>query len=339
MKKLYLIGNGFDLAHGIRTGYNDLLDWYKKRVMTNVRQRDWHKDVFLHAKLYSNRNLRGHSVRHNCPSDFNALIASQDLVKVKSEFFNDLLSSHRERNWVDIESFYFESLKQIAEIPKSKISASDRLQKVENLNKQFQGIQDLLVKYLQTLKRNVEPIPAFLKLFDANTHQKLFLNFNYTNTLDSYVERFINSKKVTQVANIHGQLGEKENPIIFGYGDQHDEIYTILENFNEFEYIKFIKYPKYPLSDGFQKLTQFINKSYEKFTVDIIGHSCGLSDRTLLREILENKNCHSVSIHYYPDKNDFERKSSALTRHFQDKIVFLKNIQPFNTRLRCPQAK
>lgn len=34
MKKLYIIGNGFDLAHGIRTSYNDFISWYKKKVMT-----------------------------------------------------------------------------------------------------------------------------------------------------------------------------------------------------------------------------------------------------------------------------------------------------------------
>ena len=26
--KLVLIGNGFDLTHGLKTSYNDFLDWY-----------------------------------------------------------------------------------------------------------------------------------------------------------------------------------------------------------------------------------------------------------------------------------------------------------------------
>ena len=28
MNRLILIGNGFDLAHGLKTSYNDFINWY-----------------------------------------------------------------------------------------------------------------------------------------------------------------------------------------------------------------------------------------------------------------------------------------------------------------------
>lgn len=28
MNRLVIIGNGFDLAHGLKTGYKDFIDWY-----------------------------------------------------------------------------------------------------------------------------------------------------------------------------------------------------------------------------------------------------------------------------------------------------------------------
>ncbi|MGI4750703.1 MAG: AbiH family protein [Janthinobacterium lividum] len=31
MNRLILIGNGFDLAHGMKTSYNDFILWYLKK--------------------------------------------------------------------------------------------------------------------------------------------------------------------------------------------------------------------------------------------------------------------------------------------------------------------
>jgi len=60
----------------------------------------------------------------------------------------------------------------------------------------------------------------------------------------------------------------------------------------------------------------------DKFQVYIIGHSCGLSDRTMFREIFGHENCRSIKIFYYqrPDgSTDFTQKTFDMARHFTDK--------------------
>jgi len=42
MNDLYLIGNGFDLAHGLKTSYNDFLLWYLKESLQTL----WNFDHF-----------------------------------------------------------------------------------------------------------------------------------------------------------------------------------------------------------------------------------------------------------------------------------------------------
>ena len=36
MNRIVLIGNGFDLAHGLKTSYADFIYWYWKRRITGL---------------------------------------------------------------------------------------------------------------------------------------------------------------------------------------------------------------------------------------------------------------------------------------------------------------
>lgn len=336
--QLFLIGNGFDLAHGIPTSYNDLINWYGEELIKKLSKVHRVDDDFFETSLRVPLGGKVYDIR-DCPSTFSKLL-KLGYAKSKSDFFTELLTYYREGNWVDIEGFYFEKLKKIAEIPKDKINPEERLKRIKSLNQEFQNIQSLLSSYLNTLKDEITLIPEFIDMFKTTStgDRNMFLTFNYTNTIDIYLNH-LNYSKNSEVVYIHGKLNTENNPVIFGYGDQHDEIYPTLENFNQNEFLEYIKYPKYTLSDGFQKLSRFINAPHRTYDVNIIGHSCGLSDRTLLKEILENPNCARIFIHHFPDRKDFARKATELTRHFSDKISYLKKTQPFNSSLRCPQFK
>ena len=43
MNRIVLIGNGFDLAHGLKTSYADFIDWYweqwKLRILSSFQNR------------------------------------------------------------------------------------------------------------------------------------------------------------------------------------------------------------------------------------------------------------------------------------------------------------
>ena len=120
----------------------------------------------------------------------------------------------------------------------------------------------------------------------------MLLNFNYTNTADFYFPdhpSFI-------LNNIHGKLTKPEN-VIFGYGDESDDEYKKLQKINDNEYLRHIKTNRYLETPNYRDLLSFIESG--PFQVVIMGHSCGLSDRTMLNTLFEHNNCVSIKPYYY----------------------------------------
>ena len=40
MNRIVLIGNGFDLAHGLKTSYMDFIDWYWEQRVDELSSKD-----------------------------------------------------------------------------------------------------------------------------------------------------------------------------------------------------------------------------------------------------------------------------------------------------------
>lgn len=158
-----------------------------------------------------------------------------------------------------------------------------------------------------------------IEYFKLKPKSTLFLNFNYTSTPKLY---FNQKKGGTTILNIHGDIDKsEENPIIFGFGDELDDTYKEIEQKNNNEYLNNVKSINYLRTDNYKRLLNFLNESF--FQVIIMGHSCGLSDRTLLNTIFENNNCSSIKIcyHIFEDESDnFQDISQNLSRNFVDKI-------------------
>lgn len=142
----------------------------------------------------------------------------------------------------------------------------------------------------------------------------LLLNFNYTNTADSYLpsaDRF-------SVNHIHGELTRPES-IIFGYGDEMDENYKKISNKNDNAYLKNIKSIKYLESPNYRDLLSFMES--DTYQVFIMGHSCGNSDRTLLNTLFEHRNCVSIKPFYHvfeQGRDNYMDLVQNISRNFTD---------------------
>ena len=165
------------------------------------------------------------------------------------------------------------------------------------------------------------------------------LNFNYTSTARKYLESnyILQSDREVHINDIHGRLNDAQNPMIFGYGDETGEVHKTIENFNENELTRNMKSFHYLLSSNYQALFDFIESG--TFSVSIMGHSCGLSDRVLLSNIFQHKNLKKIQQYYHKidDKqNDFFTKTQNISRHFDSnskhsmryKIVPLEKCSP-----------
>jgi hypothetical protein len=198
---------------------------------------------------------------------------------------------------------------------------------VKELNYCFGEIKKKLVEYLSriqiTEKSQIFHIGKKLKEYtgiDAtNSGKKLILNFNYTSTIDLYYNWDFN--KNVQLVHIHGKLNDKSNPIIFGYGDEIDGYYNRMKQLNQNEFLKNMKSYEYLETSNNQKLNTFLEE--EIYTVKIMGHSCGVSDRFLLNKIFEHPNCEKIKIFFHEkeNSNDFSEKVKDISRHLEKRNV------------------
>ena len=127
---------------------------------------------------------------------------------------------------------------------------------------------------------------------------------------------------------IHGELkNATHNKINFGFGDEMDDDYKRIENLDDNEYLKNFKSFQYLQNSNYKKLLDFIDGN--KFQVIIMGHSCGLSDRTLLNTIFEHINCRSIKVFYHrkdDGSDNYTELIQNISRHFKDKKMMREKI-------------
>ena len=151
--------------------------------------------------------------------------------------------------------------------------------------------------------------------------QTLILNFNYTSTAEHlYAKEY-------EVINIHGQLNNERNPIIFGYGDELDDDYKRIEKLQDNDFLENIKSVRYHETGCYRKLLGFIES--EPYQVITMGYSCGNSDRTLLNTLFEHRNCISVKVCYHQREDstdDYSHLIRNLSRNFNDKAAMRDKV-------------
>lgn len=374
MNRIIIVGNGFDLAHGLKTKYEDFINWYWEKTWKYLQ--NYVAIVFDDGLCYIESEPNSYAIYNYFRNSILSSEICNYVVSLKKNFnhikrvdVSPLLvrisQSVETKGWVDIEADYYAML----------VECKGKKDELERLNKDLAVIQGLLVKYLKEIQKNeineelvcddikskmLAPFVAkdvsveakdkwhdFLKRrlndsdlidnielykpFEAKEVFKsinefknaykdniefmgvdsiygavlphemmypdeiLFLNFNYTTTADLYIPEdphFI-------LNHIHGELAKPEN-VIFGYGDESDDEYNRLQKINDNEYLRHIKTNRYLETPNYRDLLSFIDSA--PFQVCIMGHSCGLSDKTLLNTLFEHKNCVSIKPYYYVNK-------------------------------------
>lgn len=322
MKRIIVIGNGFDRAHGLDTSYGHFI----KYLINGAINGD---EKIVEELLDVNTLTLEHQNYEYIKSNFQSLnTASKKQIPkklyFKNTFFKSLLTHHFEADWVDIEYLYYKSLN--VPVPNH----------VDKLNSEFEIIKKHLEQYLFTHYESteIELNTDFLDIFhEGNPRSLLFLNFNYTSTIELYLKRLnpwqIESRKIVY---IHGELYSEDNPIIFGYGDDSEGSYQSLIRKNNNSYLKNLKRQQYNLADSHRKLKHFIDDSYG-LEVYSIGHSLGLSDKTLLREVFDNAKVRTIKLFYYKGIEGYRNLNDNLRRivsdnTFNNKIVNFPNSKP-----------
>ncbi|UAY55697.1 AbiH family protein [Arachidicoccus terrestris] len=366
MNRLLLIGNGFDLAHRLKTRYDDFILWYLEKSFERCLKHGEYKDELLWIQKTQHATMLLYSIANPIAEFVDKLIHTNGftslmhtetmefdsnpfIVKYRSEFLDGLMTKSLSSTWVEIENEYYEKLK-VNLFAESETKA----QELKALNDAFSFIREQLEDYLKT----IQPVmlqPAFYDILaspininellktdlDQNKPPKeaMVLNFNYTDTIEQYLQNKAIAKNIS-VNYIHGKLGDPDNPIIFGFGDELDADYAKMElekNNGYFEHIKSFGYFK---TSNYYNLIRFLDA--DEYQVFILGHSCGLSDRTMLNMIFEHENCKSIKIYYYQEnkqKNNYTELTQEISRHFRDKAMMRRKIVSIDKSSPMPQIK
>lgn len=381
MNRIILIGNGFDLAHGLKTSYKDFIDDFWKKITKKIFDSGTYVDDNIIARKHSDHAISRRYANH----PYDESIKLEDYTKYgidltyKNKFLQKITEKTYLQNWVDIENEYYKSLLDLI-TPKVDFSIPPHKEKytIQKLNQEFEAIQNALEEYLTMIERrdlynsyiedemfsSIHPkelsqqgldelvnskmisknfkekltTDAFLNYIGENYPKNiLFLNFNYTSLEEIYVNKNDWGDIPIKVIHIHGILNNKiDNKIIFGYGDEIDESYKKLENLNDNNYLQNVKSMKYLESKSYKEMLDFINS--DTYQVFIFGHSCGISDRTLLNTIFEHSNCQSIKPYY--KKSEIEDNYSNIIRDIsrnftnkasmRDKVVNKTYTKPLN---------
>ena len=156
MNRLVLIGNGFDLAHGLKTSYADFINWYKGYRIVQLRNEHSNisRDSLLSIEITDRQALSTYvsnffwlNQNFTPESFFDYIVQNTQEFKVSpSPFYERIITGIETKGWVDIENEYYELLKQYA--LDSVMKEEGKISSIKSLNKQLVYLKELLIQYL-----------------------------------------------------------------------------------------------------------------------------------------------------------------------------------------------
>ena len=262
MNRLIIIGNGFDLAHGLKTSFKDFIEHYLCTVLREFQKKRIYSDELISIAIKSiyYPDFLSIDIKIGNVHDFIQRLKNDENCEIKFfTLFNYIYKDFNDKKWVDIEQIYFDLLIQIKK-------GNNGISNTEVLNRQLGFIKKKLVEYLRTLDiENTETIDLYNDYFfhkvdftSANVEDDeldiltsrnriQILNFNYTNLIEKYKSDIIHHSTIY----IHGSLCGTHGEPVFGYGDEHHEEYADFEKFNSDSIYKYIKSFEYFLNHNY----------------------------------------------------------------------------------------
>ncbi|GAB5398619.1 MAG: hypothetical protein Aureis2KO_02040 [Aureisphaera sp.] len=163
MNRLFIIGNGFDLAHSLPTSYKDFLNSFWKNLKEESRDPMVSEIIYIDDSYFRFFNM---VEINNFESFTSALILyareygyhftenrfvlegpNGNILYIKNGFFQRINQINLLNNWVDVENEYYDSLKAIALA--EGLNKEQKKQRAARLNVEFNQVRDLLVRYLR----------------------------------------------------------------------------------------------------------------------------------------------------------------------------------------------
>ena len=310
MKKLFILGNGFDIASGLPTRYDDFRNWF----------------INNHELDYDTLNRRVREV------DFYDLavpevVPKEELMKPKdekefAEFFYASVEYANYRGGNDVTWRDFES--NLPKLPFEQFDDSyynftnykdyeedDDFERAENVEQLGTNLANMFIdsvgKYFTDWIKSIhlnEEIIHTKKLIVDNKQDSVFLVFNYTNLLEK-IYKIPNN----QICNIHGSLSEGDR-LIFGHGEKMSDD----DDFDPFDIFCYIIQAKNALRKRTDEIISNNSSFFENLgtlkEIYIIGWNLSdpnYVDAPYLQEVVSHTNEDTI---IYFDKHDEKKQQN-----------------------------
>ena len=335
---ILVIGNGFDLAHGLKTSYKDFLEAchkmslqeavdgkadYKKLCDTNLwmkhfitRQKqlgdtwiDLENEIFEVIKMLSNRYKQNSLSRKvlvvdKNNADFNLLDIEKCLREsywgenLNKEGCEELFKSY-------IINYYIETFQDVIPL----------------LYKQLRKFTQAFEKYLMyDVLTQITPAIKYNFPLQSPNRSVHILSFNYTDTYERlYKTKSMYADSKSVYVYVHGKAGKSDDCNLV-LGTHSFDNTTIPVDFNVFK--KHNQRHKFGTIEAYQNFIEKLSK-IGIATFHVIGHSLDKTDHNILKHVfLANKN--AVINIYYHDEEAQERLINNITDIIGEEEVMSK---------------
>ncbi len=356
---ILVIGNGFDLAHGLQTTYKDFLK-FASFFTYNSRNPN---------ELNSYDNERTSSIEYfiNFFDDDPKISDELDILVKDNVWLTHFYNVQIKEGWIDFENEISKVIQTIEDIHKTINNNTNRLNKqvkVERYQQEIlqyfnpyiryateKTIKETKEKGLKDLNRLIRCLEIYLSFYINNVPlektlpdiERLpdidkILSFNYTNTY----ERLYTRHPLPEFDYIHGKANIRNNV------DTNNMVLGIneyLKGDEKNENIEFIAFKKFYQRIHKETGSLYKNwvaeiKSDQKITnihtgnnsiisdkedskhhnIFIFGHSLDITDKDVLRDLILNDNVQTVI--FYMNKDDYGRKIANLVKIIgQDELI------------------
>lgn len=269
MASLFIIGNGFDIAHGIPTKYSDFREFIIKT----------HPKSEINSKKLVSLEYLNSTAREEVAAEF--LLYAMDVAcgKAWADFENALSRIHFFDKWP-------KSHHKDDEEEDSRQATNHLMKMMVLTNQVFWAIKEwqiFLGKWIRKVENEIETglykrKESFYK--DVSSGESIFFTFNYTKTL----QVLYNVKKVT---HIHNRVGQK---LIFGHGED-DVSYIepkVNGSFSSSDCDDMLAYLRKDTKRQLKKYSDEFNKLKEVDKVYSYGFSYSKVDSVYIKQIIKN---------------------------------------------------
>lgn len=328
---ILVIGNGFDLAHGLPTGYRDFIDFMKDFKKT------YRDKVFVDMPCLSSPPARFIEYIENMITQNREIADELNELSRNNLWLKYFDKVTLKEGWIDFESEISKVVQVMDElrILKNEINKKGYGKSVELQEYQTDTLKNVFGKTIKTLRGNY-PIEEDKKklLIDLNKitrcleiYLSCFINkkdieillpdiqdikfdkvlsFNYTNTFKRIYD--LNQEHSIEYDYIHGKAEIEKNintcNLVLGI----DEYLSDSDKDNDNEFIQFKKFYQriYKRTGniyinwvaGIEETMGGMDMYAEKINIYILGHSLDVTDKDILYKLITAKNAKTIIFHH-----------------------------------------